>query len=227
VAGGYISLKKWQAYSGLLALAISLCHGLLGRSTAHEGAASLPVGVDEGVGVGKEGDLSELVAAEDREPAVKDGTLTAHVEASGAARIGEVHCRGNVATAEWDDADGAADGGAETGTISLLTDTLVEVVDLDVIVDLTEGLDAEAALEHRRHVDLNTVLVDLNVGVLEHLVGLAEKTRAGVEDALDAEALLHTLIELGAVDDADSIGILSVKSRTRSRVGVGHFNYLY
>jgi len=163
------------------------------------------------------------VAAEDaRELAVKSGTLTAEVEAGGAARIGEVHCRGNVATAEGVDADGAADGAEATGTVCFLTDTLVEVVDLDVIVDLADGLDAEAALEGRGHVHLNTVLVDLHIGVLEDLSGLAKETRAGVQDTLDAEALLHALIELGAIDNADGIGILSVKSRTLGRVAVSH-----
>jgi len=203
-----------------------LRHGLLSRSgsSAVEGLLGLVEGINESVGISQEGDLSELVAAEDGQLAVEGGTLAANVEASGAARIREVHCRRDVATAEGVDTDGAADGLAEASTVSLLADALVEVVDLDVIVDLTARAKAEAALEHRGHVDLNTVLVDLNIGVLIGILGLAEKTRARVEDTLDAKAGLHSLIELSAIDDAESIGVLSVESRARRSVGVCHFS---
>jgi len=153
------------------------------------------------------------VAAEDGELAVEDNTLTAHVEASGAARIREVHCRRDVATAEGVETKRAADGAAETSTISLLTDTLVEVVNLDVIVDLRAGAHAEAALERRGHVDLNTVLVDHGIGVVEDFILLADEARARVHDTLDAEAGLHTVAELSTVDDADSVGILSLRAR--------------
>jgi len=203
-----------------------LCHGLCDRgssgSSATEGRPGLLEGVDESVGVGKEGDLSELVAAEDGQRAVEDSTLAADVEAGGAARIGEEHCRRDVATAEGVDTDGAADGAAEASTVSLLADALVEVVDLDVVVDLAAGTKAEAALEHGRHVDLDAVLVDLHVGVIESLLTLAEETRAGVEDTLDAEAGLHLLIELSTIDDAEAVGVLSVEGRAGGSVGVCH-----
>ena len=162
------------------------------------------------------------MAAEDGELAVEDDTLTADVEAGGAARIGEVHCRRDVATAEGVEAKRAADGGAEAGAISLLTDALVEVVDLNVIVDLRARREAEAELEGRGEVDLDAVLVDLHVGVLVDLLLLAEEARAGVEDTLDAEAGLHLLAKLSAIDDADGIGVLSVEVLTSGGVAVGH-----
>jgi len=197
---------------------IFLCgHGLLGGSSSSavlEGTLSLMEGIDEGISIFEERNLSELVAAEDGELAVHDNTLTADIEASWAARIREVHCRGDITTAHWVQAERAADGAAETGTISLLAETLIEVVDLNVIVDLTARTAADAALEGRGKVDLNTVLVDLNIGVVIDLRGLAEETRAGVHDTLNAEASLHLLRERSVVHDADAIRISGVESST-------------
>jgi len=76
------------------------------------------------------------VAAEDGELAVENGSLAADVEAAGAAGIGEGECRGDVSTAHGVDTNGAADGRAEATDVSALAETLVEVIDLDVIVDL-------------------------------------------------------------------------------------------
>jgi len=162
------------------------------------------------------------MAAEDGQLAVQNSALAAHVEAGGAAGVREVHRRRDVATADGVDAERAADGAAEASAVDFLADALVEVVDLNVVVDLTARAKAQADLEHHGHVDLNTVLVDLDVRALIHLAGLAEETRAGVEDTHDNKALLHALIELSTIDDLESIGILSVQGLTRRGVGVCH-----
>jgi len=175
---------------------------------------------DEFVGVDEVGDLSELVAAEDGELAVHGDTLTAHVEAGGAAKEGEVDTRREVSTAEGVETDRAADGAQERGAVGLLAKSLVKEVDLDVVVDLAAPGEAEAALEGGGHVDLHAVLEDVDVSVVVHLLLLAEKTGAGVEDTLDGEAGLHARIDLRTVDDSDAIGVLGVEN-TASRSGTG------
>jgi len=167
------------------------------------------------LGISKERNLSELMAAEDGKLAVKDSTLTADIEASWAARINESNTRRDITTAHWVKTDRAADGAAETSNISFFSDTLIEIVDLNVIVDLTKRFDAEAALESRRHANLNTVLVDLNIGTLEDFISLAEETRAWVKKTLDAKELLHALIKLSTINNTNKIRILSIKSSTR------------
>jgi len=181
-------------------------------------------GLNESVSISKEGDLSKLVAAEDGHLAVKDNTLTTHVHASGEARKREGHCRREIATTHGINTNRTTDGAAETSNISFLTDTLVKVVNLDVIVDLAARRKAEAELEHRRNADLNTVLVNLDIGVIIKLLSLAEHTRAGIHDTLNKEAGLHLLAKLSAIDDTDSIRILSVKSGTSGSVAVSHFS---
>jgi len=156
------------------------------------------------------------MAAEDRKLAVKDSTLTAHIEASWAARIWEGHCRRDITTAHWVKTDRAADGSAETSTICLSGDTLIEVVDLNVIVDLAARRKAEAELERRREVDLNTVLKDVDIRVVINIISTAEETRARVHDTLDAKASLETVRKSSTIDNTDTIGILSVKSGTTS-----------
>jgi len=204
-----------------------LLHGLLsGGSRGTRAAEGFPgpvVVLDEGVGISKEGNLGELVAAEGSgHGTVDDSSLTADVEARGAARIGEGHCRRKVATEHRVEADGAADGAAEATLVSALTLTLVEVVHLNVVVHTAPVAEADAALEHAGVVDLNTVLLDLNIGDLEGLVGGAEKTRAGVHATLEHEAELHLAADLSTIDDLEGVGILSVQGTTRSRVAVGH-----
>jgi len=55
--------------------------------------------------------------------------------------------------------------------------------------------------------------VDLDVGLVVDVLGLAAEARAGVDDALEGEAELHLLIELSAVHDADRVGVLCAKTR--------------
>jgi len=141
---------------------------------------------------------------------VENSDLTAHVEATGAARIGEGGCRGNVTTTDGVETNREADGSARTSDISFLTKTLVKVVNLDVIVDLAATTKAEAHLERRGKVGLNTVLVDLNIGVPVNILSLAEETRAGVHDTLESKASLHLLAKRGTIDDVDVISILSL-----------------
>jgi len=160
------------------------------------------------------------VAADDRQLAVEGDTLTADIAAGGEARVTEVDGRRDVATAvRVDTAGEAADRAAAARTVSLLADTLVEVIDLNVIVDLITAGHADAAVEAGRHVNLNTVLMDLNIRVLIHPPCSTAEARARVEDTPDDEAELHVFIELSTIDNANSIGVLSLESSAG-----GHFS---
>jgi len=171
------------------------------------------VSLEKSFSISQEGDLSELVAAQDGQTTVKSDPLATHVEAGGAARTGEVDRWRHVATTERVDTDGAADGTAESGAISLLAKSFVEVEHLDVVVDLTAPGEAEAALERGGHVDLDAVLVDLDVGVVVDPLGLAEESGAGVEDTLNAEVGLHPLVERSVINDVNNIAVSEVQGR--------------
>jgi len=170
--------------------------------------------VNELLSVFKERNLGELMAAEPWHPAVQDSTFTANVAAGWAAHIGECDCGREVTTVDRINTKRAANGRAALGNICMFSKTLIKVVDLNVIVDLAAGREAEAEVKSRRHVNLNTILMDLNIRIVVNVVSSAHHTRARIKNTLQSETTLHLLAKRSSINNADSIRVTSIKNFT-------------
>jgi len=154
--------------------------------------------LDERIGRDEEGSHEPGLAAAAALVAEDDG-LTAKTAAGGAA--------GAVSAA----------GGADAGLVVLCDPAGIVVVDLDVIVDLLAG----AAGSEVGVVQLDTVLVDLDVGGVEDLVLLAEHPAARVDDAADCHESPVDGVDGSAVADVDVVGIVGVEPSTSRLVSAG------
>jgi len=111
----------------------------------------------------------------------------------------------------------SAHGSTDTSLAVVGDPTRIVVVDIDGIIDLL----ANTARTKVRIVELDTILMNLNVGGVEDLILLAKHTVARVQDTTNGHVGLVNRVDGCTITDVDVVGIIGIEPLTSRLISTG------